>query len=417
MFALIDCNNFYVSCERLFRPDLVDRPVIVLSNNDGCVISRSNEAKALGIQMGVPFFKIQMLAKRHRVEVFSSNYTLYGDLSHRVMYTIESFWSEVEWYSIDEVFLDLGKMKAEQATSICEALQKKVQRDTGIPTSIGIGTTKTLAKAANCLAKKILNVPVFCLSEPTAWLSRIPVEDVWGVGRQWSDKLQRQGIKTAADLAKQNADALRRRSNVMLMRTVMELQGIVCQGLLVKVPAKSIMASRSFGQMQAKKNALAQALSRHAARASEKLREEGLLAKRVTIFLRSNRHRLDLPQYNPYAGVSLIHPSQDTRVITQMVLKSLDAIFKEGVLYKKVGVLLEDLIPPSQRQTDLFSSLDPLTLEKSERVMKVMDRINGKYGWQTVRLASQGYDQGWALRAENCSPSYTTRWSDIPIVK
>lgn len=417
MFALVDANNFYVSCERLFRPDLEKVPVVVLSNNDGCVISRSNEAKALGVKMGEPFFKMQWLMKTHRIEVFSSNYTLYGDLSNRVMQTIDDFWPDIEWYSIDEAFLDLGAMKPEQALLIAQTLQKKVFRYTGIPTSIGIGETKTLAKAANFLAKRIVKTPVVCLSEPTLWLARIPVDDVWGVGRQWSQALQNQGIKTAADLAKQNPEAIRRRHNVMLMRTVMELQGTVCQGLVVKGPAQSIMASRSFGEMQTDKIALAQALSSHAARAAEKLRQEGLLAKRVIIFLRSNRHRPELAQYNPHAAVPLVHPTQDTRVITQTALKSLDAIFKEGIAYKKAGILLEELLPPSQRQTDLFLPLDPVALAKSERVMNVLDHINAKYGRQTLRLASQGYEKGWTLRAEKRSPCYTTQWSDLPRVR
>lgn len=413
MFALIDCNNFFVSCERLFRPDLQHVPVVVLSNNDGCVISRSNEAKALGIRMGEPFFKMQVQAKANRVQVFSSNYVLYGDLSNRVMQTIGAFWPAVEWYSIDEAFLDLGNLPPEAAQRLCEVLQKKVLKDTGIPTSIGIGETKTLAKAANFLAKKKVKTPVFCLTSPDWWLFQIPIEEVWGVGRRWAVALQSQGIKTAQDLANQDPHGLRRRHNVMLMRTAMELGGMVCQGLAVDTPAKSMVSSRSFGQMQTEKAVLAQALSRHAARVSEKAREEGLLAKHVTVFLRSNRHRADLLQHNPSHTVVLVHPTNDTRVVTRAALEGLSKIFKPGIYYKKVGVFLNDLRPPMPQQEDIFEAIDSLALAKSERLMRIFDRINAQYGRHTVRLGSEGYGTQWCMRSDHHSPCYTTRWSDL----
>lgn len=256
MMALIDCNNFYASCERLFRPDLHNKPIVVLSNNDGCVIARSNEAKALGIKMGDPYFQIKSVIKKHQVVTFSSNYTLYGDLSARVMQVIEATWPEVEIYSIDEAFLDLSALPKDLIDSFCTDLQKKILRFTGIPTSIGIGQTKTLAKCANFIAKRKLKIPVFNLSEQRVWLNQVEVGDVWGVGRQWSKKLNNQGVQSALDLAALNAHWVRKQYNVVLMRTVMELNGIPCGGLEEPKAKQSIVSSKSFGQMQTQFSAL-----------------------------------------------------------------------------------------------------------------------------------------------------------------
>ena len=231
MFALIDCNNFYVSCERLFRPDLRGKPVLVLSNNDGCVIARSNEAKELGIKMGQPYFQIKALSKKHQIQVFSSNYTLYGDLSNRVMSIIEAAWPEVEIYSIDEAFLDLSTMPAFDHHAFCSQLQKTILKSTGIPTSIGIGSTKTLAKIANHICKMELKVPVFNVTSQSHWLAKIDVGDVWGIGHRWQKKLKEKGIHSAWHLAALNAQVIKTHYNVVLMRTVMELQGISCIGL------------------------------------------------------------------------------------------------------------------------------------------------------------------------------------------
>lgn len=416
MFALIDCNNFYASCERLFRPDLRYQPIVVLSNNDGCVIARSNESKALGIGMGEPYFKIKALCHQHKIHTFSSNYTLYGDLSHRVMMTIEEEWPHLEIYSIDEAFLDLSTLPESQLMPFCTLLQKKVLKETGIPTSIGIGKTKTLAKAANYLCKKVLNIPVFYLNHQS-FLKQIAVGDVWGVGRQYAKKLMNQGIYTALDLAQTDVHLLRKRYNVVLMRTAMELSGIACAGLEEAEPKQSIMSSKSFGTMQTTLSAVAQSVSSHCARAVEKLRAQHLVAQRMYVFVHTNRFREDLAQHFQSIEVKFINPTDDLRVITKMAKLCLRRIFKAGFQYKKAGVCLEHLIPKDPRQLDMFHQLSDDALEKTEQLMSVLDTINQKYGRHTIRLAAEGFSKPWAMRAEMKSPAYTTRWSDIPRVR
>jgi DNA polymerase V len=418
MFALIDCNNFYASCERLFRPDLRDKPIVVLSNNDGCVIARSNESKALGIPMGAPYFQIKGLCSQHKIQTFSSNYTLYGDLSQRVMSTIEAAWPEMEIYSIDEAFLNLSSLPPDKRESFCNALQKKILKDTGIPTSIGIGETKTLAKIANHCCKKIFKIPVFDVTLRKEFiLKQIAIGDVWGVGRQWTKKLQACGIATAYDLSRCNAHVLKKQFNVVLMRTALELQGMACADLEVPVAKQSIMSSKSFGQMQTDFEAIAQSLSSHCARAVEKLRAQGSNAKGLYVFVHTNRHREDLAQYYKSIAVNFIHPTDDLRIITAFAKKCLARIFKAGFQYKKAGVCLEGLSPKGARQLDLFHQPDDEKLNHSEKFMTVFDNINAKYGSHTIRLAAEGYSKPWAMRAEMKSPAYTTRWADLPLVK
>lgn len=417
MFALIDCNNFYASCERLFRPDLMYKPIVVLSNNDGCVIARSSEAKDLGIKMGEPYFQIKALVKQHQVVTFSSNYTLYGDLSQRVMTVIEESWPEVEIYSIDEAFLELSSLPKHRIDSFCCELQKKILRFTGIPTSIGIGPTKTLAKLANFIAKKKLKAPVFNISEQRHWLTQVPVGDVWGIGRQWAKKLNTQGIQSAADFAALNPHQIKKQYNVVMMRTLMELQGISCGGLEEPETKQSIMSSKSFGQMQSQFSALSQALSSHCARACEKARRQELVASRVYVFVRSNPFRQDLKQYINSMEYRLVNPSSDTRTITKVAKLCLKKLFKAGIHYKKVGVMLEELIPCNPNQQDLFNPLSDELREHSEQLMTVLDRINQRFGSQTIRLAAEGYSRVWKMRSELLSPCYTTRWSELPRVK
>ena len=416
MFALIDCNNFYASCERLFRPDLRDKPIVVLSNNDGCVIARSNEAKALGIAMGEPFFKIKALSKQHGIQVFSSNYTLYGDLSQRVMSVIEASWPEVEIYSIDEAFIDLSTMPPAMHDSFCIQLQKTILKSTGIPTSIGIGPTKTLAKIANHVCKKELKIPVFNISEQRHWLGKISVGDVWGVGRQWQKKLMNKGIYTALDLAQLNAHLIKKHYNVVLMRTVMELQGIPCGGLEVSEPKQSIMSSKSFGEMQTQFASLAQAISSHCARACEKARRQNLVAQRLYVFIRGNPFRQDLEQYSNSIECRLVNPTDDTRVITKIAKLCLKKLFKPGIHYKKVGVMLEDLVDKSAIQLDLFHQPNDETLIKKDILMSLFDTINSRFGSHTIKLAAEGYSKPWAMRAQMRSPCYTTRWTELPVV-
>ncbi len=417
MFAIVDCNNFYASCERLFRPDLKDVPIVVLSNNDGCCIARSSEAKALGIAMGAPYFKIKGLCERYGVHVFSSNYTLYGNISQRVMCTIEETWPHVETYSIDEAFLDLRSLSS-SPDLFCQELQKKILRHTGVPTSIGIGPTKTLAKVANYLCKKIYNTPIFNItSNREPLLKQISVRDVWGVGRQWEKKLVARGIDTAYDLATTNIHLLKKRFNVVLMRTAMELQGIVCGDLEEIEPKQNIMSSKSFGQMQTQFASIAESVSSHCARAVEKMRRQHLMAQRISVFVHTNRFRDDLAQHAQSMEFQLIHPTDDVRLITQIAKQCLQRIFKAGYFYKKTGVCLHDLIPKDPTQLDLFHQPSDAQLQHTEHLMRVLDQINQKYGRSTLRLAAEGYSKPWAMRAELKSPAYTTRWSDVPQVR
>ncbi len=417
MYALIDCNNFYASCERLFRPDLQTKPIVVLSNNDGCVIARSNEAKALQIKMGEPYFKIKALCLKNNVHVFSSNYALYGDISHRVMSIIDSSWPNIEVYSIDEAFLDLSTLPAHMHHDFCNSLRAYILKSTGIPTSIGMGQTKTLAKIANHICKKELNIPVFDITTHRSWLQKIDVGDVWGVGRQWTKRLKTLGISNAADLASLNLNVARVQFNVVLMRTVMELQGVSCNGVQDCSPSKSIVCSRSFGQMQTELSPVAQALSSHVKRAYEKLRQQHLLVNRITVFVFGNPFRPDLPQYNNKIQFNLICPTDDLRLMTQVAKRCLAKIFKPGFYYKKVGICCEELTSHNQIQMSLFDEPTELHCHKKDDLMNVFDRINQKFGRHAISLAAEGSSKPWAMRSDMKSPHYTTQWSDLPLIR
>ncbi len=416
MFALVDCNNFYASCERLFRPDLRHTPIIVLSNNDGCVIARSNEAKALGIKMGAPYFEVKAFCKQHKVQAFSSNYTLYGDLSQRVMSTIQDTWDAVEVYSIDEAFLNLNTLPSNQIESFCWDLQKKILQHTGIPTSIGIGPTKTLAKAANHVAKKKLKIPVFDISEEIQWLSAIEVNDIWGIGRQWAKRLNKLGIYTAEDLAGLNLRMIKKTFNTVLQRTIMELNRIPCLDLEEPEPRQSIISSCSFGGLQTEFRVLQEAISHHCATAWTKMRRQGLIAQHLSVFVRSNSFRQDLKQYTNTVGFRLIHASDDIRYLTRCARFCLENLFKQGIYYHKSGVMLGDLIDKRFRQQDLFHQPSNELLERTEKIMQTMDFINKKYGERTVRLAAEGFQKTWSMKRQLKTPNYTTRWSEIPLV-
>ena len=417
MFALVDANNFYASCERVFRPDLRHKPIVVLSNNDGCVIARSNEAKTLGVAMGVPFFEVKTLCKKHNIQVFSSNYTLYGDLSARVMSVIEDSWPEVEIYSIDEAFLDLTTLPKRLHDSFCIDLQKKILKYIGIPTSIGIGPTKTLAKLANHVAKKVLKIPVFNMTEQRHWLKTIDVGEVWGVGRSWHKKLQQRGIYAAADLASVHYPFIRDRFNVMLMRTAMELGGIACIELEVAEKSKSIMSSRSFGTLQTEYQDLAQAISHHCITAWEKLRKQRLITQNITVFVYSNRHRSDLQQYHNSMEYNLTNATDDISHLVRCAKYCLRKLFKSGIHYKKVGVMLSDLSDKYSRQLDLFSEKTEVQLQRIEAKMQLIEAINGKFGRSTLRIAAEGMAKPWEMLRTMKSPNYTTRWDELPLVK
>lgn len=418
MFALIDCNNFYASCERLFRPDLRDKPIIVLSGNDGCVIARSNEAKALGIGMGDPFFKIKDLCRHQHVHVFSSNFTLYRDISHRVMSIIEEAWDEHEIYSVDEAFLNLSSMAAADRFKFCAQIQSTILKCTGIPVSIGLGHTKTLAKLANYIAKRELKIPVVDIAQHQDRLSNIKVGDVWGVGKQWSQRLINDGISTAADLAQADVQKLRQRYNIVMMRIAMELRGISCIELQDdQTPKQSILSSRSFTEMISNPHTLSQAISGHCASVYERLRAQRSVAHRLTVFLSTNRFRQDLAQHQPSACVRFINPTDDLRIFTESALSCFKACYKPGFQYKKAGVLLEEISSNALKQSDLFYHEEEGALERKEAFLKVFDKINQRYGKDTLRLAAEGFTHSTLSKPNFRSPAYTTRWSELPIIK
>lgn len=408
--GLIDADSFYVSCERVFNPKLEGQPVIVLSNNDSCAVARSNEAKALGIEMGAPIFEIRDLIEQHQIQVFSSNYALYGDLSNRVMQTLQNFTPEVEVYSIDEAFLELSGPGRKDAIAAGITMRETVKRWTGIPVSVGLAATKTLAKVATHRAKRQEGVCV--LDNPAAALAELPVSEVWGIGRQSTKKLQAHSITTALHLQQADLNWIRRQMGIVGVRIVQELRGINCLLLeLVPPPRKSCCVSRSFGRPVTELRELREAIATHTARAAYKLRREGLASSLLTIFIGTNRFNQDEPYYRNAATVGLACPLNDTVALTQAALKALEPIYREGKRYQKAGVWLTELSPANPVQQDLF--IPPEQREKARRLMKVMDSLNGRFGAGTIRCAAAGLRQEWQTRAQQRSPRYTTRWEEV----
>lgn len=420
VFALVDCNNFYASCEKLFRPDLKDTPVVVLSNNDGCVVARSREAKLLGIKMGVPVFQIKAEMQRHGILAFSSNYALYADLSSRVMRTLEEMAPRVEVYSIDEAFLDLTGI--ESAISLVEFGQQvraRIGHWIGITVCVGIAPTKTLAKLANHAAKKYpATQGVVDLTNPDRQrrlLALVPVDDVWGVGRRLSKRLNALGITTALDLANASPRAIRDQFSVVLERTVRELNGESCIELEEIPPTKKqIVCSRSFGVKVTQFELLREAVCEYATRATEKLRKEQQQAKVLTVFIRTSPFKDNEPQYSNSASGELLIPSCDTRDFIELASHLLKRIWKDGFRYAKAGVMLSDFYDPGMFQPGLFD--DVSTRSNSQQLMSVLDTIN-QSGAGTVFFAGQGTKKDWSMKREHLSPAYTTRWDQLPRVK
>ncbi|MBS9921506.1 translesion error-prone DNA polymerase V subunit UmuC [Vibrio alginolyticus] len=420
VFALVDCNNFYASCEKLFRPDLKDTPVVVLSNNDGCVVARSREAKSLGIKMGVPVFQIKAEMQRHGILAFSSNYALYADLSSRVMRTLEEMAPRVEVYSIDEAFLDLTGI--ESAISLVEfgqQVRERIGHWIGITVCVGIAPTKTLAKLANHAAKKYpATQGVVDLTNPDRQrrlLALVPVDDVWGVGRRLSKRLNALGITTALDLANASPRAIRDQFSVVLERTVRELNGDSCIELEEIPPAKKqIVCSRSFGVKVTHFELLREAVCEYATRATEKLRKEQQQAKVLTVFIRTSPFKDNEPQYSNSASGELLIPSCDTRDFIELANHLLKRIWKDGFRYAKAGVMLSDFYDLGMFQSGLFD--DVSTRSNSQQLMSVLDTIN-QNGAGKVFFAGQGTKKDWSMKREHLSPAYTTRWDQLPRVK
>ncbi len=414
MYALVDCNNFYVSCERVFRPDLNGRPVVVLSNNDGCIIARSNEAKELGIRMGEPAFKIADFLQQNQVAVFSSNYALYGDLSHRVMSILGRFTPELEIYSIDEAFLGLAGLNVDWE-DYGRKIRETVLRHVGIPVSVGIAPTKVLAKAANHHAKKgrgkqgvgVLDSP----EKIEAALKELPVDEVWGIGRQYTKLLKAQQVETAWEFRQLDDDWVRRRMTVVGLRVKKELEGIACLEMELIPPAKKVICtSRSFGADQTDLGPLEEAVATFAARCAEKLRRQRSCAGMMMVFLHTNGFKEDEPQYAKNLVFKLPAATNSTIELARHARAALRVIYKKGYRYKKAGVIVMGIVPEERVQGSLFSGVDEA---KHAAVMKQIDRINAKYGRDTIKIAAQGSGEKWKLRRQKLSPCYTTRWEDI----
>jgi DNA polymerase V len=420
MFALADVNSFYASCETVFRPDLRGRPVVVLSNNDGCVIARSREAKKLGIKMGLPYFQLGELIQRHRIAVFSSNYALYADMSARVMSTLEALAPRTEVYSIDEAWMDVSGIDASMGyENFGRQVRAKILRVTGLTVGVGIAGTKTLAKLCNHAAKQWpATGGVVALSDPIRLrklMSLVPVEDVWGVGRRIAGKLNGMGIHTALQLAGSNTQFIRETFSVVLERTVRELQGESCIALEEQPPAKQqIVCSRSFGRRVTVRLELRQALCRYAERAAEKLRQEKRYCRQVVVFIRSSPYAVDEPYYANSASENLLIATQDTRDIIAAALRGLDRIWHDGPNYVKAGVMLNDFAPTRQAQLHLFNDCPPRP--DSAALMAVMDKINHT-GVGRVWFAGQGIAPSWAMRRNSLSPAYTTRWDELMVAR
>ena len=423
VFALVDCNNFYASCEKLFNPALKYRPVVVLSNNDGCVVARSAEVKALGIPMGVPWFKIQQEAKRHGIVAFSSNYALYADLSNRVVEVLSQFSPSLEVYSIDESFLDLSGFERLGYQAYGVEIRQRVADWLGLAVCVGIGPTKTLAKLANHAAKKKLaganGVCDFLSMKPEdlkQLMAGIPVGEVWGVGRKISARLEDIGIATALQLREADAETIRTRFSVVLERTVRELRGISCLELEEVVPEKQqIMCSRSFGTLVYELAELEEALASYIGRAAEKLRAQDALAGALQVYIRTNIFKPEVPQYQKGLTVPLPEATSDTRLLVASALRILKRIYRPGYGYHKAGVTLLDIRPRGNQQFSLFAA-SGVASARCGKLMEALDGINQRYGRGTLRLAAEGVEKGWQMRRGNLSPRYTTDWNGIATV-
>lgn len=413
-FGLADGNNFYCSCERVFKPALEEQPVIVLSNNDGCIISRSAEVKALGIKMGVPIFQIRDLVKQHNIAVFSSNYVLYGDMSARMMNTLSELCPAIEVYSIDEAFLDLSIIPAAELGEMARRVRYTVRKWTKIPICIGIAQTKTLAKIANKLAKKQpQHEGVFIIGDDETRreiLRNFPIEDVWGIGRQHTKFLLECGITTALQLAEMPDSWVKQHFTVVGVRTVFELRGMSCIPLMEpRETSKNICTSRSFGNPQTTHDGIAEAVATFARRVGEKLRSENSCATTLTVFLYTNRFRADQKQYNNAVTINLPVGASNGHELVKYALNGLKMIFREGYIYKKTGVIVAGIVPAERIQTALF---DTVNRGKLDQLSNAMDKLNHRYGRGSVRFAVEGNSQ-WQPKANYCSPCYTTRWDEL----
>jgi len=410
--ALVDCNSFYVSCERLFNPKIQKKAVVVLSNNDGCVISRSREAKDLGIKMGEPYFKVKNLAKRNKVAVYSSNYALYGDISRRVMKVLKTFSPKVEIYSIDEAFIDLSFIDEKGAEDYGREIRSRVLKWTGIPTSVGIASTKTLSKVANHIAKKEKAGVIYLNTNIDEKLKKFPIEDVWGVGKQLSKFYHKNNISNAYDLKNVSNTWVKKGTNVLGAKTAMELRGIPCIDLQIdQEKRKNCCVSRSFGRKVKDLNELEESVITHCLNAAEKIRADDQIAKTITVFIRTSPFDKNRRYYSNSKTIDLAIPTSNSIELIKNAVKALTDIYKYGYAYQKAGIILSGLKDANQNDQNL---LTPLLENKSKKLMKAIDYTNTKYGRYAISIAQAGLSKGWKMRREHSSKIDTASFDSLP---
>ena len=412
--ALVDCNSFYVSCERLFKPKIQYKPVVVLSNNDGCVISRSREAKALGIKMGEPYFKVKELIKKNKVHIFSSNYSLYGDLSRRVMKVLKSFSPNVEIYSIDEAFIDLSFLDEKSVENYGTEIRKKVLKWTGIPTSVGISSTKTLSKVANHIAKKEKTGVMYLNQNIDEKLKKFPIGEVWGVGRQLSKFYIKNGIDSAYKLKSVSNTWVKKNTNVLGSRTAMELAGTTCISLQThEEKRKNCCVSRSFGNKVTDLQKLEEAVSTYCLNAAEKIRGDNQVCRGLTVFIRTSPFNKNRKYYSNGLTIDLPIATSNSIELVKNARKALKSIYKPGYYYQKAGIILSKLKDTDGNDNNL---LTPLLDNKTKELMKAIDYTNMKYGRHAISIASAGIDRGWKMRREHSSKIDTASFDYLPKV-
>ena len=416
--ALVDCNSFYVSCERLFNPSIIKKPVVVLSSNDGCIISRSTEAKSLGIKMGEPYFKVEKIVKKNNVKVFSSNYSLYGDISRRVMKTLKQFSPQIEIYSIDEAFLNLSSIKDKDLLEYGNKIRRIVLKWTGIPTSIGIATTKTLSKAANLIAKKERSGVVNLINSQQIdeTLSKIKINDVWGVGRQLTKFYIENGITTAYQLKNTHNSWIKKNTNVLGSRTAMELKGIPCVSLEIhQEKRKNCCVSRSFGTKVKKLEELSESVTTHCLNAAEKIRSDNQTTKKITVFIRTSPFQKDKNYYANSKNIDLPISTNDSIELIKQALIALKCIYRKGYKYQKAGIVFSGLSDVDVYKKNLFSIVEGE--EKRTKLMQAIDYTNNKYGRHSLSIAQAGLKKKWNIKKEHSSKIDTASFTFLPTVK